>query len=358
MSNEITTNPISAAPEAQQYTLRFHGSTGEYFRIWIVNLLLSIVTLGIYSAWAKVRTTRYFYGATELANARFDYHGKPIAILIGRLIALALLIPYILLSEFIPPLAALFLLLLFFVTPFLIIRALRFRLGMTSYRNLRFSFTGSTGDAAVNYLLLPMVIFMTAMLALPWVAHQQRQWILDHVRYGQQQFTLKPAVGEWYKAYFCALLAFIVLTVLVVILAGIGFVGIASTIKSGSAPLAVIGFIAFYIAVLSVFTAVMRTLVGWLSKLVFQRLTLGELYFKAEYRATDLFSLHLLNSLALYFSLGLAYPWIRVRTTRYMVENLSLHAPGGLGAFTATAQTQTGTAGEEIADMFDVDVGL
>jgi uncharacterized membrane protein YjgN (DUF898 family) len=37
----------------------FRGTGGEYFRIWIVNLLLTILTLGIYSAWAKVRQLRY-----------------------------------------------------------------------------------------------------------------------------------------------------------------------------------------------------------------------------------------------------------------------------------------------------------
>ena len=42
----------------------FTGNASEYFGIWIVNLLLSIVTFGIYTAWAKVRRLRYFYGNT------------------------------------------------------------------------------------------------------------------------------------------------------------------------------------------------------------------------------------------------------------------------------------------------------
>jgi len=33
----------------------FHGTGREYFKIWIVNLVLTIATLGIYAAWAKVR---------------------------------------------------------------------------------------------------------------------------------------------------------------------------------------------------------------------------------------------------------------------------------------------------------------
>ena len=67
----------------------FTGSGGEYFRIWIVNLLLSVITLGIYSAWAKVRRLRYFYGHTSVAGGTFGYHASPIAILKGRLIAYA-----------------------------------------------------------------------------------------------------------------------------------------------------------------------------------------------------------------------------------------------------------------------------
>ena len=68
--------------------LRFTGRGGEYFGIWIVNLLLTILTVGIYSAWAKVRRIQYFYRHTELAHSSFDFHGSPIKILLGRFIAL------------------------------------------------------------------------------------------------------------------------------------------------------------------------------------------------------------------------------------------------------------------------------
>src|SRR5271170_5314068 len=74
--------------------LHFNGNGAEYFGIWIVNLLLTIVTLGVYSAWAKVRRLQYFYRHTDLAGSSFDFHGSPIRILIGRVIALAMLIAY------------------------------------------------------------------------------------------------------------------------------------------------------------------------------------------------------------------------------------------------------------------------
>src|SRR5271165_2545789 len=90
--------PQSAPPQPPSprppEPLRFRGNGAEYFGIWIVNLLLTIVTLGIYSAWAKVRRLQYFYRHTELAGSSFDFHGSPTKILLGRVVAIAMLIAY------------------------------------------------------------------------------------------------------------------------------------------------------------------------------------------------------------------------------------------------------------------------
>jgi uncharacterized membrane protein YjgN (DUF898 family) len=89
--SDSSSQPSSAhAPEQMHFT----GRGAEYFGIWIVNLLLTIVTLGIYSAWAKVRRLQYFYRHTEVAGSGFDFHGSPMKILVGRLIALVMLIAY------------------------------------------------------------------------------------------------------------------------------------------------------------------------------------------------------------------------------------------------------------------------
>src|SRR6185436_21043973 len=74
--------------------LEFTGRAGEYFRIWIVNVFLTVITLGIYSAWAKVRRNRYLYSSVRLAGASFEYLANPVQILKGRLIAVGLLAAY------------------------------------------------------------------------------------------------------------------------------------------------------------------------------------------------------------------------------------------------------------------------
>ncbi len=72
----------------------FTGRAGEYFKIWIVNILLTFLTLGIYSAWAKVRTRRYFYGNTFLQDSSFEYLADPLKILKGRLIVFGFFVLY------------------------------------------------------------------------------------------------------------------------------------------------------------------------------------------------------------------------------------------------------------------------
>jgi uncharacterized membrane protein YjgN (DUF898 family) len=68
---------LSPAAPTARVPFEFHGNGSEYFRIWIVNVLLSILTLGVYSAWAKVRNKQYFYGNTWINDAGFEYLAKP-----------------------------------------------------------------------------------------------------------------------------------------------------------------------------------------------------------------------------------------------------------------------------------------
>jgi uncharacterized membrane protein YjgN (DUF898 family) len=75
-----------ATPFKRTLPVEFNGNGFEYFKIWIVNLCLSVITLGIYSAWAKVRRISYFYGNTRIDGHSFSYLADPVKILIGRII--------------------------------------------------------------------------------------------------------------------------------------------------------------------------------------------------------------------------------------------------------------------------------
>src|SRR2546423_14659508 len=97
------TGPTDALnADERQVQPEFTGTAAEYFRIWIVNLFFTLATLGIYSAWAKVRKRRYFYGSTRLDGDGFDYFASPKAILNGRIIAFSVFAIYAITGELYP----------------------------------------------------------------------------------------------------------------------------------------------------------------------------------------------------------------------------------------------------------------
>ncbi len=144
----------------------FTGKTGEYFGIWIVNLLLSIVTIGIYTAWAKVQRLRYFYGNTWLDGHNFEYHAKPMQILIGRLIVIGALIVYNILVS-ISPAFGLLILPYLIAFPWLLNKSMAFNARMTSYRNVRFNFRGNYWSALGIFVLMPFAVIFTLGLLAP-----------------------------------------------------------------------------------------------------------------------------------------------------------------------------------------------
>ncbi|SEB02225.1 protein of unknown function [Thiothrix caldifontis] len=142
----------------KQLNFTFTGSNSEYFKIWLVNTLLTVLTLGIYSAWATVRTKRYFYGNTWLDGANFEYHATPLQILPGRILVLLMLGIYLLSAQFFPPGTYIMLIIIAVVLPWAIWRGLQFNANVSSYRNIRFRFNGTPSHAYWLLLLLPMLL--------------------------------------------------------------------------------------------------------------------------------------------------------------------------------------------------------
>lgn len=186
--------------------IKFTGKASEYFGIWIVNLLLSILTLGIYSAWAKVRRKKYFYHNTQIDNIGFDYHANPINILKGRIVAFMLFIAYAFggeLNFFIPIVAVI---VFFLALPWLVVRASLFNARNSSHRGLRFDFVGKVGEAALIYILLPIVTLFSLYLAWPFMDHQRNKFMVNNHKFGMSQFDFKAKVSSFYKVYAIVLI--------------------------------------------------------------------------------------------------------------------------------------------------------
>jgi uncharacterized membrane protein YjgN (DUF898 family) len=83
--------PVAAAPAPRTLSLQFTGSGSEYFRIWAVNLLLILVTLGLYLPFAKARRIRYFYANTLVDGQALSFHGDPWKMFRGFLLMVVLM---------------------------------------------------------------------------------------------------------------------------------------------------------------------------------------------------------------------------------------------------------------------------
>jgi uncharacterized membrane protein YjgN (DUF898 family) len=204
--------------QATKTPVQFTGKGGEYFGIWIVNLLLSIVTLGIYSAWAKVRRMKYFYNNTKIDGVGFDYHAKPMSILKGRIIAFVLFVLYAVLSRFSPVMGGLLVLALFVATPWIIVRGMIFNARNSSHRGLRFDFTGKTMQAAKVFILYPLLIIITLGLAFPFVMQRTNKFLFENHQFGTSNFKSEALVKDFYMVYLKLLGVFLALGVVVALL--------------------------------------------------------------------------------------------------------------------------------------------
>src|SRR5580658_3760756 len=212
--------PQSSPPRAPE-PLHFNGSGAEYFGIWIVNLLLTIVTLGIYSAWAKVRRLQYFYRHTSVAGSSFDFHGSPVRILIGRVIALAMLIAYNYSVRLHSLLTLVILGAIAIVMPWLLRNSFRFRLYNSSWRGIRFHFRGAVGSAYRVFLLNGVLTMITLYLLAPFMHQRVKAYQHNNSWLGQTQCSFHARVGEFYKIYLLLLAGLFFFGILVG-LSGIG----------------------------------------------------------------------------------------------------------------------------------------
>ena len=129
------------------YPMRFEGSGKEYFRVWSVNVLLCIVTLSLYTPWARWRTAHYFYGHTFIAGSPLEFTGQKRRMVKGFLAFAALYFAYELASYTEQDTAVnLFMLCGALLTPFMWRSAIRFRVNNTRWRGLRLQFTATLGE--------------------------------------------------------------------------------------------------------------------------------------------------------------------------------------------------------------------
>lgn len=315
----------------------FRGDGMEYFKIWIVNILLTIVTLGIYSAWAKVRNNRYFYSNLYLDNDNFRYLADPITILKGRLIAMAAFIAYYAASVFFPIVAVIFAVVLFFFVPYIINQSVAFNNRMSSYKNIQFRFKGSYGQAFMVIYVWPILGLLTLGILYPLALLKANEYFVRNSAYGTSNFDFKAT----YKDY-----AMIFLTALGIALA-VGIpIGLITYFVPAFDLISPLLFIVMY------FALIVYVLVSF-TNLFYASLSLVEHKFEAKLTILAQAKVILINLLLTIVTFGLYLPAAKVRMTKYICSCLTLHANGSLDNFSAAEKENISALGEEFGQVFD-----
>ena len=355
----------------------FHGRAGEYFRIWIVNIMLTILTLGIYSAWAKVRNKQYFYGNTVLDDSPFEYTANPVAILKGRLVVVAILAIYYIAVHFFPLSQGLFFILFFIALPWLVMRSLMFNARYSSYRNLYFTFEKNLKDAYKVFVGLVILIPLTLGLIYPYYFHEVQRYRIDNHSFGQYVFKLKSSVKAFYKYYLVAVLIVIAGGILIGMIFGgsiavlSGSLGESADAEAGMSPnaltslmlISVFYFIAYYFAYAYVRTKVFNqvwtnTSLNKASAFKLSAPTVPLMAFKGNLETKKIFWIYLSNTIGIVLSVGLLIPWAKIRLARYRIESLDVTSIADLKVITSQQREQVGTIGSEMGDILDIDIGM
>lgn len=370
----IDGQPIPA-PDTRH--LRFTGSGKEYFRIWIVNLFLTIATLGVYSAWAKVRRIQYFHRNTHLAGAVFDFDGDPLAILRGRVLAVLLLAGYHYAFGFSLLFGFVVIALLLATLPLMMRGALRFRLRNTRYRGLRFGFDGSPAAAYRAYLppvlllLLPTVLtavgvnrkfallMLPAYLAWPLMHLAMKRYQYSHLRFGSLGARFQAGAWHFYKPYLTSIgIALAIIVLALVLLAG--GLAAAKALDVAAVRKAVNWFPLLFGAIVAYLVYLFSApyLQVHLGNRIWSSTSFPGVTISSHLPVRAFMKLQVVNTMLTLTTLGLYRPFAQVRIYEFRLAHVDVSSEGGFEAAVAQVSS-TATAGasaDGVSDFFGVDL--
>ncbi len=332
--------------------LQFTGSAAEYFRIWIVNVCLTLLTLGIFSAWAKVRKKRYFYSHTRLDGTPFQYLGQPIPILKGRIIAAVLLGLWYAGTHYVVQLLPVVGVLGFVLAPWVLVRSAAFNARYSAYRNITFEFKGAYWSAFKMLYGWAVITLVTFGLGFSWWQQRIKQYMVTHFSYGGVRGEFGATGRQFLRTYFIAGLLMALGGAAVGVM-----IGAAGWSNRGQAA-AQTHFLALTVGIYAMYVAVFAYTQARIANLVWNHTQLGPLKFQSRLTARSLLALYLTNLLAIAASLGLLIPWAVIRTHKYRAARFSVMAEGEISDFAGRGAASVQAAGAEVGELFDFDMSI
>ena len=389
--------------------IQFKGDGTEYFKIWIVNVLLCIVTIGIYYPWAKVRTRRYFYANTEYADRYFDYHATGKQLFLGYLIGVFILFALQIVGSILPTIGLILPVVLFAFIPWIIMRSLKFNMRMTSFSNVRFSFKGNLKPAYIIYMLIPILgylaialpvfvslfpmsklddgfnvifafmLFLVGLIAaiaigifvIGLFTKKAAEYQIGQTKFGQGDFFININTSKFIKIQLKKILIIIGCLIILSILSGLVFAAtmsggfnlgsISNDIESAEAsPLFVVGFLVVYFGFIATFLFATAYSYSRQRQYIFENTTLDKaITFRSTVGAKRYFYILVTNMLLVLFTAGLALPWAKVRVARYIADNSWIEASAiDINSYLTQKEKEQSAIGEEIGDVLDIDIDI
>ncbi|APS28525.1 YjgN family protein [Pectobacterium brasiliense] len=390
---------INTSENSAQHRVQFHGKAGEYFAIWLVNGLLTIITLGIYSAWATVRRRRYFYGNTEINGDRFDYHAQPIQILKGRLLVIAGIVLFYIVLAMSPTLGTILALAFAALIPIIVIRNWRYDAIMSSYRGIRFNYHCQTGRAYWVLLLCPILLLLAfyAVLAVAMfigmrsdspiiitlivlalvvpgfaavngiMKMMQLDFYVNNLFFGKTAFKAELTKAAFIKFALISLLIFVpfliaalsfmgsfIFTLYQIIMMGADSDTIAMMLLSNVFNMVMM----FVVALLGVLVSSSYLVVAQRNYLFNQTSLNGGVKLHSSMQTMSYMGLLITNSLITIFSLGWAAPVAEIRHARYIANATAVEGDLALLHVQAHQDTANSALAEEAVQALDLGVGL
>lgn len=200
----------------------YSGRLGELIPIVLVNMLLSVLTLGIYRFWGKTKIRRYLWSRVSVMDEPLEYTGTGTELFLGFLIILCVLIPvtfvigmlqFLVISHPLGPLAVqlVFGLLFFYLFYVAVYRAQRYRLSRMTWRGIRGAMEGSSVTYANKAMLYTLLTCVSLGLVYPYMQVALMRYRIENASFGRVNFAFSADARTLMKSWaICLVVSFII----------------------------------------------------------------------------------------------------------------------------------------------------
>lgn len=343
----------------RSHDINFYGNGSGFFAIWIVNLLLSLLTLGLYTPWARVRTRRYFYQNTFVNSEPFSYLADPKRILLGFIIVMGLIVGYNVANTINPFYGMGASLILALIFPFLLQRTLRFMSRNSAYCSVRGTFSGTVFGAYCAVIGYGLVSIFSFGLLTPLWAKKKKEFFYDNFGWGNLKGRFQATLADFYILYIK--MFFLILGTIIAAFSLIAALSTTMTrVSTELAPLiagglGVLAYLFIYLLIFSFYYCASNNLC-W-NNFHFSSEGKSVIHFNSSLSTLSYMGIIISNAIMTLLTLGLYYPWAKVRLYNYRVSSMKVHM-GSIASVKQVHGSDGGSLGDSALEAMDMDIGF